>query len=126
MRQGVENSQHEHGAQWVDAFVEFYLGYKRTCALDDACGLQVLTPEVIRADAAVRAHYEQELRRVVDQVAQGLPQSTTEARQAAAWALLALLSGGVTLTRSMADPHLSEATAGALRVAALQVARTPG
>jgi AcrR family transcriptional regulator len=126
LRQGVESVQCEHGVQWIEVFVDFYLGYKRICSLDDACGLQVLTPEVIRADTGVRAHYELELRRVVEQVAQGLPQSTADARQASAWALLALLSGGVTLTRSMADPALSEATAGALRVSALQIAHAPG
>lgn len=120
---GVESSQRDHGGKWIEAFVDFYLGFKRTCELDNACAMQVLTPEIIRAGSAVRARYEVELTKVVEQVARGLPQSTRAKREAQAWALLALLSGGVTLTRAMADTAHSNAAAAALRTAALAIAR---
>ena len=54
----IEGLQTERGSAWIEAFVDRYLGFKRTCLLDDACGLQALTPEVIRADVAVRRRYE--------------------------------------------------------------------
>ncbi len=122
--EGVAHFQREHGEAWLEAFVDFYLGYKRTCDLDDACGLQALTPEVARAETALRVHYEQALGRVVAQVAKGLPQPSAQTRTARAWALLALLSGGVTLTRAVADAGVSAAAAAAMRTSALAIARS--
>jgi AcrR family transcriptional regulator len=123
---GIAGFQRDHGAKWIEAFIDFYLGFVRTCTLENACALPTLTPEVVRAEPAVRAGYEAELVRVVRQVALGLPQATSAAREAQAWALLALLSGGVTLTRAMADGGRSDATAAALRSAALGIALAAG
>ena len=120
---GIEGLQAERGTAWIESFVDYYLGFKRTCLLDDACGLQVLTPEVIRADVAVRSRYQAWLTRIAERVAQGLPQRhgapSTKER---AWALLALLSGGVTMARSTADEALSEEMATALKKVALAIA----
>lgn len=123
LRAGVEHFQREHGDQWLEAFVDFYLGPKRTCSLDTACALPTLTPEVIRAEPAARDRYALALIRVVEQVAEGLPQSTSAARQTQAWALLAVLSGGVTLSRAMTDESRGAEAATAIRDAALAVAR---
>ena len=119
----IEGLQAQRGAAWIEAFVDHYLGFKRTCLLDDACGLQALTPEVIRADDAVRLRYQAALTRIAKRVARGLPErpgapSTIER----AWALLALLSGGVTMTRAMADEAPSQEVAVALKRVALAVA----
>jgi AcrR family transcriptional regulator len=126
LRAGIERFQREHGAQWLEAFIDFYLGPKRTCSLENACALPTLTPEVIRAEVPMRTRYASELIQVVEQVARGLPQSSSAAREAQAWALLALLSGGVTLARAMTDQALSDKAAVALRDAALAVARAKG
>jgi AcrR family transcriptional regulator len=119
----IEGLQARSGTAWIEAFVDHYLGFKRTCLLDDACGLQALTPEVIRADDAVRLRYQATLARIAERVAQGLPQRpdappTIER----AWALLALLSGGVTMTRSMPDEALSQEVAAGLKRVALAIA----
>ena len=119
----IERLQAERGAAWIEAFVDRYLGIRRTCRLDDACGLQALTPEVVRADVAVRRRYEAALKRIAERVAQGLPErpgapSTTER----AWSLLALLSGGVTMTRSTVDEAFGEDVAKALKGVALAIA----
>lgn len=126
LREGVERFQREHGDRWLEAFVDFYLSFKRTCELENACGLQALTPEVIRAEADVRMRYEAELGRVVEQVALGLRQSTRMKRKAQAWALLALLSGGVTMARSLSEMDKNDSVVKALRAAALNIARSAG
>jgi TetR/AcrR family transcriptional regulator, transcriptional repressor for nem operon len=123
LREGIERCQRDHGTGWIEVFVDFYLGFKRTCELDDACGLQALTPDVTRTEAGVRARYELALGKVVEQLALGLPQTNREKREAQAWALLALLSGGVTMARAMADRAHGDAVAAALRKAALSIAR---
>ena len=119
----IKGLQAERGSAWIEAFVDRYLGFKRTCLLDDACGLQALTPEVIRADVAVRRRYETALGRIAERVAQGLPERPgAPSTHERAWSLLALLSGGVTMTRSTVDEALGEDVAKALRKVALAIA----
>jgi AcrR family transcriptional regulator len=122
LRAGVEALRAEHGARWVEAFVDFYLGHRRVCDLSESCALQSLTPEVQRADTETRAAFEAEMTRVARAVADGLPGSSDADRLQRAWALLAILSGGVTLARAVADPALSNSIAASIRSSAIAAA----
>ena len=122
LRQGIEALRAEHGAKWVDAFVDFYLGHKRVCELGESCALQSLTPEVQRADSATRAAFEAELSLVARAVADGLSGASAAGRLQRAWALLAVLSGGVTLARAVNDQTVANSIAAAIRKAAVEVA----
>ena len=82
-----------HGAKWIEAFADFYLGYKRVCELGDSCALQSLSPEVGRSDAETRSAYEAGMLKVADAVAEGLEGGTLAERRQRAWALLSILSG---------------------------------
>lgn len=115
---GIERLRGERGADWLRTFVDFYVGERRTCDLGESCALQVLTVDAARADDATRAAYEAEWLRIRDAAAAGLAGSD-EARRAQATALLALLSGGVSIARAVRRPEVSEAVADAVRSAAL-------
>lgn len=115
----VEGLQAEYGAAWIDPFVDFYLGERRTCDLGQSCALQSLTPDVMRAGETVRGDYEAAFTGVVDVVARGLTGLERGTAHDRALALLALLSGGVTLARSMASPRMSEGIAESLRAGAM-------
>lgn len=119
LRTGIETLRTEHGAGWVEAFVDFYLGYKRTCDLGESCTLQSLSPEVQRSDGETKAAYETSLKQVAQSVADGLSGSDPNHRLQRAWALLAILSGGVTLARAVVDETTSEVIAAAVRKSAL-------
>lgn len=73
----------------------------------------------LSADDETRSAYEAELRRLIDEVASGLQDGSNTQRHDAAIALLALLSGGVTLARAVPDPAFSERIAQAVSRAAL-------
>jgi hypothetical protein len=62
---------------------------------------------------------------VVNAVAEGLPGRSRKDKRARAWALLAILSGGVTMARAVADKDVSAAIASACRVAALNACAEP-
>lgn len=109
-------------ARWLERFVDFYLSDRRTCELGEACALQALTPEVSRGTDAVKAAFEEHMLEVLNAVAGGLEGRTSQERLAKAWALLSLLSGGVTLARAVADPAQSKAIASGIRKAALWLA----
>ncbi|MYM26279.1 TetR family transcriptional regulator [Duganella sp. FT135W] len=122
LREGIEGFQTEHGNAWLERFVDFYLGFKRTCDLGDACAFQVLTPEVVRAGADFHQAYEAELLLVIETVAHGLPGSKISAVDRA-WTLMLLLSGSVTTARAVDSVALSEKIAHSSRTAALAIAR---
>ncbi len=119
LREGVESLQAREGVAWLEKFVDFYINVRRTCDLGESCALQSLTPEVARADRDTKAAYEAELVRVVEAVAQGLSNGTLSARRKTAWAILSMLSGGVSIARSTADPKLGSQVGVAIKGALL-------
>jgi len=119
LRAGIEALRAEHGVKWIEIFVDFYLGYKRTCELGDSCTLQSLTPEVQRSDSETKTAYEARMKLVADAVADGLTGADAADRKQRAWALLAILTGGVTLARAVEDQATSDTIAAAVRKTAL-------
>lgn len=124
LRQGISALKESQPKDWLKAFASYYLGYKRTCELGDSCALPSLSPDVMRADKETRDVYTVELRRLIADVAAGLPESICSAEATAqdrAILLLAMLSGGVTLARAVSDTALSERIAEVIERAALAI-----
>jgi TetR/AcrR family transcriptional repressor of nem operon len=126
LREAIDALQASDGEAWLEKFVDFYLTVRRTCDLGESCALQSLTPEVARADRQTKAAYEGELVRVVEAVAEGLPNGTPAARRKTAWAILSVLSGGVSLARSAADPKIGAQIAAGVKNAVLRLTDSPG
>ena len=122
LREAIEDLRAREGEDWLATFVDFYMSVRRTCDLSESCALQSLTPEVARADHGTRAAYEAELLEVAEAVAQGLPNGSLPARRKAAWAILAMLSGGVSLARSAADPKTGAQIAAGIKSAVMALA----
>lgn len=119
LREAIEDLRAKDGDAWLEKFVDFYLSVRRTCDPGDSCALQSLTGEVARADPDTKAAYEAELLKVVEAVAAGLSNGTLPARRKTAWAILSILSGGVSIARSAADPKTGTQIAAAIRGAIL-------
>jgi TetR/AcrR family transcriptional regulator, transcriptional repressor for nem operon len=115
LENAIRNLRAQSESTWLEQFVDFYLGEKRTCALTESCALQSLTGEVARADSETRAAYEARLRGVIDAAAKGIDAASAKARRNEAIVMLALLSGGVSLARAVKDPAFSEEIALAIR-----------
>ncbi len=119
LRAGIEAFQAAHGSQWIEPFIDFYLGEKRTCDLGDSCAMQSLSSEVSRGDDEVRAIYQAGMHKVVEQVASGMPTGSLAERRKKAWALLSILAGAVGIARAVADAETSAHIAKAAKAAAL-------
>jgi len=115
LREAIEDLRASDGDRWLEKFVDFYMSVRRTCDLGDSCALQSLTPEVARADRGTKAAYEAELLGVVEAVAGGLPNGTLATRRKTAWAILSILSGGVSIARSAADPRIGSQIAAGVK-----------
>ncbi|MGB8291020.1 TetR/AcrR family transcriptional regulator [Rhizobium ruizarguesonis] len=124
LRQGIAALKASEPKDWLTTFVGYYLGYKRTCDLGESCALPSLSPDVMRADDETRSAYTAELKRLIEEVAVGLPGGeisgqSQRRREDHAILLLAMLSGGVTLARAASDPALSKRIADVIAQAAL-------
>jgi AcrR family transcriptional regulator len=125
LRLGILELKASRRKRWLATFIATYLGPKRVCDLSESCALASLSGEVMRADVETREAYQAELRRLIDEVAAGMPEEGSKRQRAdAAIALLALLSGGVTLARAVPDAELSDRIARAVGRLALAVCRT--
>jgi TetR/AcrR family transcriptional regulator, transcriptional repressor for nem operon len=122
LREGVKHLRAKEGDAWLGKFADFYMSVRRTCDLGESCALQSMTPEVARADHDTKAAYESEMQKVVEAVAEGLKHGTLPARRKTAWAILSLLSGGVTLARSAEDAKIGTQIASAVKSTVLVVA----
>lgn len=103
------------GGTWVARFVDFYLTDRRNCDLAESCALQSLTNEVARADAETRSSYEEQLQRAIETLASGMGSGDREGDRAEAIALLAMLSGGISMARAVEDEALADAIVAAVR-----------
>ncbi len=100
------------GGNWVAAFTDFYLTDRAQCELGASCALQSLSVDVARADAQTRNDYGAELEAAIATLAEGTGD------RGSAIALLALLSGGVSMARAVNDPALAGEIIAALHQAA--------
>lgn len=126
LREGIERFRRDHGPDWLERFVDFYLDAKRRCDLADACALPTLSPEVVRSDDGARSTYADALDRVVGAVAEGLDPADPIAAKPRALSLLSLLSGGVTMARAVPDETHALEIVSAVKAAALVLAGERG
>ncbi len=117
LRQGIAALQEKAGAKWRAAFVDFYLGERRTCDISESCALQALSGDISRGNVETRTDYEVELRRIVDLMSEDLEGLDRSRGRSEAIALLAILAGGVSMARAVNDPVFSEEIAEAVRAA---------
>jgi len=126
--EAVPRFQGEYGADWVEAFAQYYLGKSHRIDLAGGCAMATLTPEVVRSGPPVHAAFEEKMDLIAALVAHGLAGTSDEDRRARAWALLSLLIGGLTVARAMHSERAAEEVAQAVKAAAIDAAgptRTP-
>lgn len=120
--EAVPKYQSEHGADWVKAFAEYYLGRSHRSDLACGCAMATLTPEVVRSGQKVHTAFEKKIILIADLVARGLAGTSNEDRRNRAWAMLGLLIGGITVARAMDNATVSDEVAEAVKTAAIKAA----
>ena len=117
---GIRDLQAKQGASWVSGFSSFYLGFKRTCDLGEACSLPVLSSEAERAGPVARQAYEDKMQTVFESLASGLAETPDANSREQAIALMAMLAGGAMIARRVNDPALSQEIGAAVEKFALR------
>jgi AcrR family transcriptional regulator len=120
MRASLARLRAQHGEGWRQVFRTFYLDERRRADLSQSCTFQSLTGEVARADEESRRAYETKLKdvlSVMDSPGEGAM------RRPDAIALLAMLSGGVSMARAVDSPEFANEIAAAIKDAAARLDR---
>jgi AcrR family transcriptional regulator len=115
LREALSRLHASAGPAWREGLTEAYLTVRMDCPIDESCVLQNLTGEVARSDAATREAYGKELDALFAAAGNGT-------HRAEAIALLALLTGAVSMGRAVNDPALRAEIIAATRQAAKALA----
>ncbi len=114
--------QAENGADWVQAFADYYLGKPHREDLACGCAMTTLSPEVVRASPDLHTTYETKMNQIANLIAKGLAGKNQQDRTARAWAMLSTLIGGLTIARAVHDNTTAETIADTVRAAAIVAA----
>jgi TetR/AcrR family transcriptional regulator, transcriptional repressor for nem operon len=106
------------GAYWVMAAVGRYLSPQHRDRTESGCPLPPLLSEVARGTPEAKAGFEGELKQAAELIGGHLTGAGDDA-----FAVLALMVGGMVLARGVADPALSDRILAACRGAAAEVAK---
>ncbi|WP_020592780.1 TetR/AcrR family transcriptional regulator [Kiloniella laminariae] len=123
--EGIPYFQNKHGAQWLQAFADYYLGQPHRDDLACGCAMTSLTPEIVRAGEELHHLYETKMLRIAQLIAAGLSGGSDEQHLARAWAFLATLIGGLTMSRAMEHRETAEMLARAIKMTAVASAAEP-
>jgi AcrR family transcriptional regulator len=121
LRSGIEAARTAGGDNWLHRFATWYLGPERRADLALSCALPTLSLDAARADSETRVAYETQLRGIVRELTAGLAGTR---READAWAILALLAGGMMMAHAVRDPRLAARIARSIVTAIVAVAQS--
>jgi len=123
----VEGEAVEEGdpAAFFSCVVNRYLSTEHRDNPGIGCILPALTPEVARADDEVQQAYTRFVTRIADRVAGNIAATGVGEADKRALALMALLVGGLMMSRGVDDEALSEQILAASREAAESIVKAP-
>ncbi len=120
--EAIPKFQGDAGSKWVQAFADYYLGRAHREDLAGGCAMAALSPEVVRSGPEMHAAYEEKMIRIVNLAASGLEGGSEKERQARAWAMLAILIGGLTVARAVKSRGVAQEIASSICLAAVNAA----
>ncbi|HEY4041899.1 MAG TPA: TetR family transcriptional regulator [Rhodopila sp.] len=114
LRLGMEHFRRQHGRHWLEPFATFYLGSQHRADIPGGCAMPALSAEVERADETTRSTFQEELLKVATLAADGW---SGQPGREAGWPILAMLAGGVLLSRAVANDAVAQEIADAVLTA---------
>jgi len=113
-------------AERFRAFLDAYLSEQHRAHMERGCVGAALAPELARMGPAVKGSFKAGLLRIVDLIADILPDGgTPDARRDRALTIFAMLMGAVQLARTVDDPDLAAAALAGAREQAFSAAAMP-
>jgi TetR/AcrR family transcriptional regulator, transcriptional repressor for nem operon len=105
------------GENWLMAFVDWYLGLEHRQDVQGGCALAGLSVDVARSKPEVHQAYEVHITVVAKLIADTFNHGDESKNLELAWAILAILSGGVVMSRAVASHNVAMVIANANKLA---------
>jgi TetR/AcrR family transcriptional repressor of nem operon len=118
----VHNFQTNEGKNWLSAFAEFYLSEGHRTDRANSCALSTLTSEIARMNPELKNECEQRITEIVLAMCAGLKTGNHKKREERIWSFLAILIGGITITRAIKDNKLAAEISKSVISTALSIA----
>jgi len=121
LRDAIGDAQRKHGDKWLTTFSKWYFSFREPgvktdeghpLPMEGGCALPTLSPEIARTDAETKQLFEVELEKLVSVIVNGLPKGAKRKRHA--WTVLALMVGGVILSRGAKNTETTSEIAKAI------------
>ena len=98
----IPNIKEKHGDNWLNHFIDFYLSPNHATDLECGCAMASITSEVIR-HTQMHEIYSEKMEKIAGLIANGLENKNRSNAVERAYGLIALLTGGLNLTRAMGN-----------------------
>ncbi len=109
--------------EWVGPFAEYYMGDVHRKNVGGGCGLPGLTGDVARSDRELKAVYQRQILDVHKLISTEPPFAGLPDADGRAWAMLALISGGLTMARAVHSPKEAKTISAAIQRQVEQLAK---
>ena len=117
----------DFGADWPQAFADYYLGEAHRRDIEDGCAMAGLSPDVVRAAPELQQDYSALMQKIADEVVKGIPGERPEReKQQKAWSFLTSLIGALIVARAAGSDSVAAQIAEASKSAAVSAFRAPG
>jgi AcrR family transcriptional regulator len=115
----IDNAQSTSGENWLTAFAEHYLSLNHRQDLSESCVLPSMGEEIVRSDPKTREMFEGELIKIKNLMASQFKNHPPEEEDdQTAFGALAILAGGVMLSRAVPSQSVAEEILNSCRAAA--------
>jgi TetR/AcrR family transcriptional repressor of nem operon len=101
--------------EWLCPFAQYYMSETHRKNVGGGCGLPGLTGDVARLDARLKATYERQILDVHKLIVSEPPFAGLPDADDRAWAMLALISGGLTMARAVNSAEAARNISGAIQ-----------
>lgn len=119
--------QTDFGADWPEAFADYYLGFDHRTDIESGCAMAGLSPDVVRSQPDLQQEYAELMQRIADEVVKGISGDRSDSeKQQKAWSFLTSLIGALIVARAAGSESLSEKIAEASKSAAVAAFRAGG
>jgi TetR/AcrR family transcriptional repressor of nem operon len=107
--EAVEHAEAKYGARALEKYADYYLSSRHRDGVDEGCPVPALSSEIRNAAPMVREAFEAGLVRLAETLGRITPLGGRPGGRKAGLALLAEMSGALSLSRTIADPKRSNA-----------------